>query len=335
MQTATNFCNEIISKFNNSNIADPYRKISEIIPSSLKNNLPMKRRRKNDWFTESKDRLLPLIANRNQLCNAVKHTNTLSNRIELKYARQRINSETKKAKNKWLHNLTEQINLNTDKSANKKAWTALKSLEKGHSNIRKSSSTNLRKPDKSLCSTPQENAETFEHHFTKLFDKPAQNPDTKILSLFTLFPPTSNAEALPSRDDTLDAIKRLNNTAAGPSEILSTVWKCLSNNDATLQMILNFVMDFWSREVPPHEWNIGNLKILPKKGDLHNTNNYRGIMLLETAYKIIANIIRSRLIPIAESIDQESQCGFRPGRSTIDSIFSLKSVLKKRKEHNL
>ena len=58
-------------------------------------------------------------------------------------------------------------------------------------------------------------------------------------------------------------------------------------------------------------------------------------MLLETAYKIIANIIRSRLIPISESIDHESQCGFRPGRSTIDSIFSLKAVLKKRKEHGL
>ena len=140
---------------------DPYKRIAEIIPSSLLNNLPTKRRKTNDWFSESKDILLPLIARRNRLCNTVKHNNLQSNRILLKYTRQRINFETKKAKNKWIHKISQHLNINTNRSANKKAWSALKSLKKGHNNIRACSSKNLRKPDKSLCTTPQENAIIF------------------------------------------------------------------------------------------------------------------------------------------------------------------------------
>ena len=57
-------------------------------------------------------------------------------------------------------------------------------------------------------------------------------------------------------------------------------------------------------------------------------------MLLDTFYKIIANIFHARLLPIAEQLDNESQCGFRPGRATTDAIFTVKIALKKRVEHN-
>ena len=40
-------------------------------------------------------------------------------------------------------------------------------------------------------------------------------------------------------------------------------------------------------EIFPTDWNIGLLTILPKKGDLRKPGNYRGIMLLESSYKVI------------------------------------------------
>ena len=58
-------------------------------------------------------------------------------------------------------------------------------------------------------------------------------------------------------------------------------------------------------------------------------------MLLETAYKIIAMILHDRPRPIAESLDQEVQCGFRPGRGCVDDMFIVKMATKKRKEHGL
>ena len=56
-------------------------------------------------------------------------------------------------------------------------------------------------------------------------------------------------------------------------------------------------------------------------------------MLLEVAYKIIAILLHTRLLPIQEGLDHEPQCGFRPERGCIDAIYTVKQALKKRREH--
>jgi len=60
------------------------------------------------------------------------------------------------------------------------------------------------------------------------------------------------------------------------------------------------------------------------------------IILLETAYKVLAIIINNRLQqPLIEQLDHEAQCDFRQGRGCTDTIFTIKVALKKRREHNL
>jgi hypothetical protein len=63
--------------------------------------------------------------------------------------------------------------------------------------------------------------------------------------------------------------------------------------------------------------------------------NYRGITLFPTAYKLFANIIKNRLNEQWENEMEEEQCGFRRGRSCIDAIFTVQQIIEKRKEHNL
>ncbi len=60
-------------------------------------------------------------------------------------------------------------------------------------------------------------------------------------------------------------------------------------------------------------------------------------MILEVAYKIVANILLTRLKPINKSVqlDHESHNGFRPMRGCLDSFFTLKQLIKKRAEHGL
>ena len=57
-------------------------------------------------------------------------------------------------------------------------------------------------------------------------------------------------------------------------------------------------------------------------------------MMLEVAYKIGANILKSRLLPIQESMEHEAQCGFRSGRGCADAVFTVKTALRKRREHH-
>ena len=73
------------------------------------------------------------------------------------------------------------------------------------------------------------------------------------------------------------------------------------------------ILDFWENELYLNQWETGLLKIIHKKGDLGQQRNYRGIMLLEIAYKIVAKIVHCRFQSITENLDHKSQCGFRPG----------------------
>jgi hypothetical protein len=71
-----------------------------------------------------------------------------------------------------------------------------------------------------------------------------------------------------------------------------------------------------------------------EKGDKTECSNYQGISLLPTSYKIIFNILLSRLIPYADEIIGDHQCGFRRNRSTIDQIFYIRQILQKKWEYN-
>ena len=81
----------------------------------------------------------------------------------------------------------------------------------------------------------------------------------------------------------------------------------MNSNDESRKLLAKTVTDFWEKEIPPKNWNKGDLKILPKKGDLSLPGNYRGIMLGEVSYKVIAQIINMRLESFHRGLNDESQ----------------------------
>jgi hypothetical protein len=71
------------------------------------------------------------------------------------------------------------------------------------------------------------------------------------------------------------------------------------------------------------------------------TNNYRGISLLSTSYKILSNILLSRLVPYIDEIIGDHQCGFQRNRSTTYIEYAIRKVqenhigLKLKRTHHL
>jgi len=74
--------------------------------------------------------------------------------------------------------------------------------------------------------------------------------------------------------------------------------------------IHKLIISIWNKEELPEEWK--ELIIVPiyKKGDKTYCSNYRGISHLPTMYKILSNILLSKLSPYAEEIIGDYQCGF-------------------------
>ena len=70
----------------------------------------------------------------------------------------------------------------------------------------------------------------------------------------------------------------------------------------------------------PQEWKESIIVPIHKKGDRVDCNNYRGISLFLTSYKILSNILLSRMTLYANEVIGECQCGFRRNRSSVNHI---------------
>ena len=86
-------------------------------------------------------------------------------------------------------------------------------------------------------------------------------------------------------------------------------------------------ISIWNKEELPEEWKGSIIVPIHKKGDKTDCNNYRGISLLPTTYKILSNILLSRLIPYAEEVIGDHQCGLGRNRLTTDHIYCICQIL--------
>jgi hypothetical protein len=66
--------------------------------------------------------------------------------------------------------------------------------------------------------------------------------------------------------------------------------------------IIKLIISIWNKEELPEEWKESVTVPIYKKGDKTDCSSYRGISLLSTMYKILSNILLSRLTPYAEEI---------------------------------
>jgi hypothetical protein len=55
-------------------------------------------------------------------------------------------------------------------------------------------------------------------------------------------------------------------------------------------------------------------------------NNYHGISLLSSSYKILSNVLLSKLSAYIHEITGDHQCGFQHNSSTIEQIFVSHSL---------
>jgi len=78
--------------------------------------------------------------------------------------------------------------------------------------------------------------------------------------------------------------------------------------------ILKLIISIWNKEELSEEWKESIIVPTYKKCNKTDCNNYRGISLLPSTYNILSNILLSRLIPYAEDVIGDHQCGFRRNR---------------------
>jgi hypothetical protein len=113
----------------------------------------------------------------------------------------------------------------------------------------------------------------------------------------------------PTDEEIPKAVLGLNFSGPGDSGVAAAEWKALMADDECSEFVFAYVRRFWRSKVNHELWITGLLKILEKKGDLSKADNYRGIMVLEVPYKVVADVLKVRLGTVFESLGEhvESQ----------------------------
>ena len=138
----------------------------------------------------------------------------------------------------------------------------------------------------------------------------------------------------PTAEEIYLAIEKLRNNKAPGSDNISA--ELLKYGSKKIVLVMEYMFsEIWKTEEIPEEWLKGIICPLHKKGDQLDCTNYRGITLLNSVYKVLSNILYYRLSPYVENIIGCYQAGFRPGRSTINQIFSLRQIGEKMSEFNI
>lgn len=259
-----------------------------------------------EWFDEECQRK---IDRKNQARNRWIYSRSLEDLLDYKEKRKDATKCCKKKKEQWIQEFMEEIEIN--RKDNRKLFELIKSQNK-----QKKPVVNVTK-------------ETWERYFKELYRE-----NREIDHQWKIEDNRDSEETEPTFEEFLEVIKLLKcNKAPGPDEIINEVIK--NGGNELLTRIHNIIVQIWKREMMPKEWKNGLLVPIFKKGDSTKCENYRGIMLLNTAYKILTSIIRQRIGKYSERRLGEYQQGFRKGRSTIDAIHVMTQIIEKAYEHNI
>ncbi len=179
------------------------------------------------------------------------------------------------------------------------------------------------------ASSPKERIALWKNHFSSLLGTaplPSESPIESIVHHELNI--DCNNFTLAELDDCLKSMK--NGKAAGLDDIPTEVWKS--------RILDAELLDFCNRTLngdKPEFWSTSGIVPVPKKGDLSNPTNYRGISLTPIAAKIYNKMILNRIRPYIDPMLRPNQNGFRKGRGTISQILTIRRIIEGVKAKNL
>jgi len=167
-------------------------------------------------------------------------------------------------------------------------------------------------------------------HFEDLLNRPTPPNPPHIIPADTDLPINCDH---PTRTEIRKAIQQLRNgKAAGPDNIPAEALK--ADLTTMVEMLYPLFKQIWEEEEVPADWKEGYLIKLPKKGDLSNCANYRGITLLSVPGKVFNRVLLERMKGQVDTLLRDQQAGFRKNRSCVDQIATLRIIVEQSLEWN-
>ena len=98
----------------------------------------------------------------------------------------------------------------------------------------------------------------------------------------------------------------------------------------SLGSLINFAFE---KGIVAESWAESLVVSIPKKGDLADMNNYRGISLMATVLKVVCVILSTRINEAAEAggLFSRSQAGFRQREECVTQVACVVEIIQRRR----
>ena len=208
-----------------------------------------------------------------------------------------------------------------------KIWSLLKCFNKNNPRQRKIPHLHINNVD---YLTPLDVANQFALHYAHISSTQQytsqQNTtlDTQLNMLSFHSTNTEMYNSLFSMNELRTALGKCGNTSVGPDQIAYQFLKNLP--ESGLVTLLACLNQLWENNSYPSSWRESTIIPILKPSKLpSDPSSYRPISLTSCASKLLERMVNGRIRAYLESnhLLNEHQNGFRPGRSTTDSIVPL------------
>ena len=108
-----------------------------------------------------------------------------------------------------------------------------------------------------------------------------------------------------------------------PAELFQIV------KDDAVKVLHSLCQQIWKTQQWPQDWKRSVFTPIPKTGNAKECLNYRTIVLISHASKVMLKILQARLQQFVNHELPDVQAGFRKGRGTRDQIANIHWIMKK------
>ncbi|XP_056020452.1 uncharacterized protein LOC130054512 [Ostrea edulis] len=284
-----------------------------------------KRKKKEEWIS---DKTWKIVEERKEKKSKILSTKSKRQKDQLQAEYRAIDREVKRSARADRKAYTEKLAYEAEQAASKQVMHTLYRITKTLAGKFQSSELPIKDKQGNVLSKEEDILKRWKEHFEEVFNM--KDPKNEAIIL----PATDTLDIdtdPPSIEEVKKAITKLKNgKAAGIDQIHAELFKAEEYWTPTL--LTNILQKIWESEKTPSFWKTGLIVKLPKKGDLSNCNNYRGIMLLSVTMKVLSRVILDRIAEVTDPLLRQEQAGFRKGKSCADQLFALRQILEQSNE---
>ena len=239
---------------------------------------------------------------------------TEDNRISVQDGKQKLEEAYTATQEELLESRIRELEEHSDHGRHAKSWATINDITGNTSSF----------TGKIRGNSPQERVSRWKDHFSSLLGQPpvVENADEEIETIHG--PLDISTEPFSLEEYRIAKTSLREGKACGEDKVAPEVLKRCDLDS----IVLDFCNRALIRGEKPDHWSISNIIPLPKKGDLSDPKNYRGISLSSLVAKTLNKMILNRLKPAIEGILRRNQNGFRPGRSTVQQILVLRRIIE-------